>query len=75
MLPGRALSGQGVPPLREGHPAPDSAAPRGARVLLARPADRAMTVQENAHKSYTNIIIYPLIINYKNPIQDLMTTN
>ena len=46
VLPGRALSVQGVPPPlpKGGTPCPDSAAPRGARVLLARPADRAKTV-------------------------------
>ena len=31
-------------PCVRGHPAPDSAAPRGARVLLARPAGRAKAV-------------------------------
>ena len=40
---GAGTVGAGCPPPKGGTPCPDSAAPRGARVLLARPADRAKT--------------------------------
>ena len=45
------------PPPKGGTPCPDSAAPRGARVLLARPADRAKTVH-TARKQFISKTIH-----------------
>ena len=42
---GAGTVGAGCPPPKGGDTLPDSAAPRGARVLLARPADRSKTVR------------------------------